>query len=245
MVDSRSKITLFAVGSTSEILLSKEINVNSCNMKMSEPFVREDRPTWRSSPLGAVWRPWVWLALVAVLAWECGGGGGGGSGSTATCTSAQTAIQGLWAGRVTSDVVARGNPGTIIANIFCSLVPTDLTNTGTWKFDFQDPSLDQLFAIVSGSVTESEVSLSAALCNGAAGGCDTVSTCTYDITATLVTPLRMTGSYTATFTCASFNQGTFDITLQNRFTPTVAPTPITTGTPEPTATPAPPPVTVG
>ena len=145
---------------------------------------------------------------------------------------------------MTSDEVSRGNPGTITANIFCTLIPTELENTGTWMFDFQDPSLDQLFAIVGGSVTQSTVSLTTALCNGAAGGCDNVSTCTYDITATRVTPLRMTGSYTASATCASFNQGTFDITLQHLFTPTAAPTAITTGTPAPTATPEPPPVEI-
>jgi hypothetical protein len=150
----------------------------------------------------------------------------------------------LWAGPVTSDAVSRGNPGTIIANIFCTFTPTDLSNTGTWRFDFQDPSLDQLFAIVSGSVNQSEVGLTTALCNGAAGGCSTISTCDYDIAATLVTPFRMTGSYTASATCASFNQGTFDITLQNQFTPTVAPTPFTVGTAEPTPTPAPPPVVI-
>jgi hypothetical protein len=151
----------------------------------------------------------------------------------------------LWTGPVLSDAVSRGNPGTITANIFCTLTPTELSNTGTWKFDFQDPSLDQLFAIVKGSATSTQVNLGVALCNGAAGGCDSVSTCTYNIAATLVTPLRMTGSYTASDTCASFNQGTFDITLQHLFTPTAAPTAITTGTPEPTATPAPPPVTIG
>jgi hypothetical protein len=146
---------------------------------------------------------------------------------------------------VTSDAVARGNPGTITANIFCTLTPTDLSNTGTWRFDFQDPSLDQLFAIIGGSVTDSDVNLTVALCNGAAGGCSTISTCNYDITAKRVTPLRMTGSYTASATCASFDQGTFDITLQQLFTPTAAPIPITTGAPEPTATPAPPPAVIG
>jgi hypothetical protein len=146
---------------------------------------------------------------------------------------------------VTSDAVSRGNPGTIIANIFCTFTPTDITNTGTWMFDFQDPSLDQLFAITSGSASSTEVNLNTFLCNGAAGGCTTISTCEYEITATLVTPIRMVGSYTASDTCASFNQGTFDITLQARFTPTPVATPILTGTPEPTATPVPPPVTIG
>ena len=143
-----------------------------------------------------------------------------------------------------ADAIARGNPGTINANIFCTLTPTDLSNTGTWKFEFQDPNLDQLFAIVAGSVTESDVNLTVALCNGAASGCSTISTCDYDITATRVTPFRMTGSYTASATCASFNQGTFDITLQHVFTPTVPPTPFEAGTPEPTATPAPPPIVI-
>ena len=144
-----------------------------------------------------------------------------------------------------SDQVSRGNPGTITANIFCTLTPTELENTGTWRFDFEDPSLDQLFAVVHGSATSSQVNLEVALCNGAAGSCENVSTCTYNITATLVTPLRMTGSYEASDTCASFNQGTFDITLQHVFTPTVAPTEFTNGTPEPTATPVPPPQTIG
>jgi hypothetical protein len=177
-----------------------------------------------------------------VFAWRCGGGGGS---SNPSCSSEATAVQGLWVGPVTADAVARGNPGTITANIFCTFTPTELANTGTWRFDFEDPSLDQLFAIVSGSATQSEVGLTVALCNGVAGGCDTVSTCTYDIAATLVTPQRMTGSYTASATCASFDQGTFDITLRSVFTPTAAPPPIATGTPEPTATPAPPPAVVG
>ena len=146
---------------------------------------------------------------------------------------------------MTSDEVSRGNPGTITATIFCTLAPTELSNTGTWKFDFQDPSLDQLFAIVNGSVNPPNVSLELALCNGPASSCETVSTCTYNVAGTLVTPRRMTGSYTASSTCASFNQGTFDITLQALFTPTVVPPPITTGTPKPTATPIPPPVTIG
>jgi hypothetical protein len=145
---------------------------------------------------------------------------------------------------VTSDAVARGNPGTIIANIFCTLTPTELSNTGTWKFDFEDPRLDQLFAIVGGSVTESDVNLVMNVCNGAAGSCVSINSCAYNVTATRVTPTHMTGSYVAGITCASFDQGTFDIALQGQFTPTVVPTPFTTGTPEPTPTPEPPPVEI-
>jgi len=241
-VDSRSKIKLFAVGSTAAILLLEEINVNSCNMKTNERSGKQGHPVYRLKLLEAVWRPWVWLALVAVLVWRCGGGGGGSS--TASCSSAETEIQGLWTGSVISDEVARGNPGTIIANIFCTLSPTELSNTGTWLFVFEAPSLNQLFAIVGGSVTESNVSLAMNVCNGAAGGCESINTCQYNVTATRVTPTRMTGSYVAGITCASFDQGTFDIALQARFTPTVPPTPFTTGTPEPTPTPAPPPVEI-
>ncbi len=199
-------------------------------MKINEPSFRQDRPTRRLRPIRAAWRPWVWLALVALVAWRCGGGGSGGS-----CSSPD--LQGLWTGPVTSDEASRGNPGTITANIFednCSFAPTELSNTGTWKFDFEDPSLDQLFAIENGSATQSEVNLSVAGCNGPASSCGTVTTCIYDIAATLVTPFRMNGSYTASPTCASFNQGTFDITLQNRFTPTPAATVIVAPTPTPT-----------
>ena len=54
----------------------------------------------------------------------------------------------------------------------------------------------------------------------------------------------MTGSYVAGVTCASFNQGTFDIALQGRFTPTVVPTPFDDRDAEPTPTSAPPPVEI-
>src|SRR5262249_42721912 len=119
IVESRSKIKLFAVGCTTAILLPTEIDVNSCNMKISETSGRQDRPTWHLKPRGSIGRRWVWLALVAALAWRCGGGGGGGASSS--CSGPETEIQGLWSGPVTTDAIARGNPGTITANIFCTL----------------------------------------------------------------------------------------------------------------------------
>jgi hypothetical protein len=214
-----------------------EISVNSCNMKIRESSGIHDRSPRRLKLLEFAWRPWVWLLLVALVAWRCGGGGG------SSCSQGAD-IQGLWTGPVTSDQVSRGNPGTITANIFqsgCSFVPFDITNTGTWKFEFQDPSLNQLFAVVNGSTTQSQVNLAVALCTGADNGCGTVSTCVYNVTATLVTPIEMSGSYVANSNCASFNQGTFDIALQHRFTPTAVPTsatPVPTSTPGPTETPS-------
>jgi hypothetical protein len=151
--------------------------------------------------------------LLALVAWRCGGGEGGSS-----CPDA--GIQGLWSGPVTSDEVARGNPGRVTA----SITQDNCTFGDTWTFIFEDSDLNNLFSIEGGSASESEVSLVMFECTGANNSCDTISTCSYQVTATRVSPTQMTGSYVASEICASFNQGTFDMTLVNLFTPTPAPT---------------------
>ncbi len=159
--------------------------------------------------------------MLALIGWRCGGGGG------SSCSSGAD-VQGLWTGPVTSDDVARGNPGTVTA----SITQSDCTLGGTWRFTFEDPGLNNLFEIEGGSASTSAVDLAIFECNGANNSCDTVSTCAYEVTATLVSPTEMTGSYAAGGNCASFNQGTFDITLRERFTPTPAAlTPVPTATP--------------
>ncbi len=164
--------------------------------------------------------------MLALVAWRCGGGGGGSS------CSPGTDVQGVWRGPVTSDDAARGNPGTVTATITQN---SDCTLGGTWTFTFEDPSLDKLFEILGGSASESAVGMTMFQCTGAANSCVTVSTCSYEVNATLVSPTEMTGSYAAGSNCASFDQGTFDISLVNRFTPTPEPA----STPGPTSTPSP------
>jgi hypothetical protein len=204
----------------------KEIFVNLCNMKAIEPLSHGDRPTSRSKRLGTAWRPLVGLAVLAIAAWECGGGGG------SSCSGGSD-IQGEWRGPVTSDEAARGNPGTV----FASITENNCTLGGNWTFTFEDPSLDKLFEIDGGSASQSAVDIVMFQCTGFANSCATLSTCSYGVTATRVSPTEMTGSYVASGTCASFDQGTFDISLVNRFTPT----PAFTSTVAPTSTPTPPP----
>lgn len=223
MVDKRSSVRVFAVGVTRQTLLTKETYVNPCNMKTIELSSRRERPTSGLKRVGSTWRPFVGLALLALVGWRCGGGGG------SSCSPGAD-VQGVWTGPVTSDDVARGNPGTVTA----SITQSDCTFGGTWRFTFEDPNLNNLFEILDGSASTSQVDLAMFECTGAANSCATVSTCSYQVTATLVSPTEMTGSYVAGDICASFNQGTFDITLLNRFTPT----PAAILTPTPPSTPS-------
>jgi hypothetical protein len=196
-------------------------------MKAIEPLSRRDRTTSRSKRLGTAWRSFVALALLVLAAWRCGGGGGGSS------CSGGTDVAGLWSGPVTSDEASRGNPGTVTA----SITETDCALGGTWALNFEDPSLDRLFEILGGSASQSAVDIQMFQCTGFANSCATLSTCSYQVTATRVSPTQMTGSYVAGGTCASFDQGTFDISLVTRFTPTPALT--STVAPTPTPTPSP------
>jgi hypothetical protein len=195
-------------------------------MKGIEASSRRELPTSRLKRLGTAWRPFVGLAVLALVAWRCGGGGGGGS------CSGGTDIQGVWRGPVTSDDAARGNPGTVTA----SITETDCTLGGTWTFTFEDPSLNKLFEILGGSASQSAVDMVMFQCTGAANSCVTVSTCSYEVTATRVSPTEMTGSYVAGSTCGSFDEGTFNLSLVNRFTPTPAPAATPTA-PPPTPSP--------
>src|SRR5262245_29762000 len=144
-------------------------------MKTIELIPCQRRPTSHLKRLGTAWRPLVGLAFLALVAWRCGiVGGSGGDGSSCP----DTGIQGLWSGPVTSDEVARGNPGRVTA----SIVQNSCTFSGTWTFTFEDSDLNNLFSIEGGSASESEVSLSIFECTGVANGCDTISTCSYEIT---------------------------------------------------------------
>jgi hypothetical protein len=166
------------------------------------------RPTVMRLPL---------LGVIPLLVVGCGGGGGSSCGQT-------TDITGSWRGPIIEDDVARGNPGVVNASIAqsgCSL-------GGEWFFVFQSPTLNKSF-LIGGSAPQSN-SFSFPIEQCLDSGCGTLSTCKYQVNGTLVTPTEMTGTYSTQKNCSSKQSGSFDISLQSRFTPVpgLTPTPIPT-----------------
>ena len=170
------------------------------------------------------------LAIGAALLGAAGCGGGGGS-----CTPG-TDISGIWDGRVTQDDVERGAGGAITATI----TQNQCTLGGTWNFAFEnDAQLDKQFSITGGAPApgSSAVNLNLEQCIGLNGSCDTIEPCVYVVTGTLVSPTDITGTFQTGDNCSFSENGSFDITLLSRITPTPVPTGVPTGLPIPTVTP--------
>lgn len=167
--------------------------------------------------------------ITSLLLAGCGGGGG------SDCSSF-TDISGTWSGPAQDDTIARGNPGRVDASIGQS----GCTVGGQWNLTFQDSSLDKGFVPGGSPPQTTAVNLSLTLCEGLS--CSFVTTCVYEMTATLVSPTEMVGNYTTATNCASSESGSFDITLIARLTPTPTFEPVPTSvplTPTPTRTPTP------
>ena len=162
---------------------------------------------------------WSWLGVIAAIGIGCGGGGGG------TCPTASD-ISGLWSGSATKDDIARGENGTIAATI----TQSGCTLGGTWKFSFADPMLDKQLEVTGSPPQPTAVSISLDQCTGIAGACDTVATCTLQVTGTLVSASEISGTYVTGVNCSESETGSFDIMLQARLTPT----PVIAATPVPT-----------
>jgi len=171
-------------------------------------------------------RPCAGLAIIVLVLSACGGGGG------STCVPT-TDLSGIWGGTATNDDVARGNSGTIAATITQSAC----TLGGTWTFSFGDTFLDRQLEVTGNSPTGPSVVFDLKQCVGAAGSCDTVDTCDFLATGTLVSATEISGSYTTGVNCSFSETGSFDIALQARLTPTptstITPTAVPTGTPTP------------
>ena len=172
------------------------------------------------------------LAIGAALLGAAGCSGGGGS-----CTPG-TDISGIWDGRVTQDDVERGAGGAISATI----TQNQCTLGGTWNFSFQnDPQLDKQFTITGSSPApgSSAVNLDLEQCIGLNGSCDTIEQCVYVVAGTLVSPTEITGTFQTGDNCSFSENGSFDITLLTRITPTPVTTPTVIALPFPTGTPTP------
>jgi hypothetical protein len=169
------------------------------------------------------------LGVIALLGIGCGGGGGG------TCLPSAD-ISGSWSGPVSRDDVARGNPGTVSAEI----TQNGCTLGGTWTFSFGDANLDKELEITGTAPVTAAVQIDLKQCNGAAGSCTSVETCDIRASGTLVSPTEISGTYATVANCSFEESGSFDITLRARLTPTPLITPTFVPTfPLPTVTPTP------
>jgi hypothetical protein len=160
--------------------------------------------------------------IASLIVVGCGGGGGSSCGQT-------TDITGSWSGPVIEDDVARGNPGQVNA----SITQSDCTLGGEWFFAFQSVSLNKSFLIGGNAPESNDVTFFLDQCLDT--GCGTLATCQYKVSAMLITPVQMTGTYTTLKNCSTKQSGSFDISLQFRFTPV----PFSTATPNPNPTPTP------
>jgi len=140
-------------------------------------------------------------------------------------------ISGIWSGPVSSDDVARGDPGTVSA----AITQNDCSLGGTWTFSFGDANLDKQLEIKGNVPQTTAVQMDLRQCNGAAGSCTSLASCDYRASGTLVSPTEISGTYTTVENCSFTESGSFDITLRARLTPT----PAATALPIPTATPKP------
>jgi hypothetical protein len=160
------------------------------------------------------------LGIIPFILGGCGGGGGSSCGSTVDIT-------GNWSGPVIEDEIARGNPGTIDATITQS--GCDLG--GGWQFTFQSPTLNRTFLIGGYAPESTNIQFPMQQCLDA--NCFSGLLCVYNVTATLVSPTEMTGSYATESNCSATDTGSFSLTLQSR----LAPTPVDTAVPTPSPTP--------
>jgi hypothetical protein len=157
----------------------------------------------------------IFASLLVVVG--CGGGGGSSCGQTIDIT-------GSWSGPVIEDDVARGNPGVVNA----SITPNGCEIGGEWFFMFQSDTLNKSFLIGGNAPKSDDVTFFLDQCLDT--GCGTLATCQYKVSATLISPTEMTGTYTTIQNCSTKQSGSFDIKLQSRFTPVpgFTPTPIPT-----------------
>jgi hypothetical protein len=174
-------------------------------------------------------RAYAGLAIIFSVFSACGGGGGG-----PPCVPTID-LSGIWSGTATGDDVARGEPGTIAATITQSAC----TLGGTWTVTFADASLDRQLEITGNSPQAASVVFDLKQCVGAGGSCDTVDTCDFLATGSLVSATEISGSYTTGVNCSFSESGSFDIALQSRLTPTPVPTITPTAVPIATLTPTP------
>jgi len=158
------------------------------------------------------------VGIVASLVVAGCGGGGGSCGQTIDIT-------GSWTGPVINDSVARGNPGVVNA----SISPNGCEIGGEWFFNFQSDTLDKFLLIGGNAPKTDNVSFFLDQCLSSVGTeCGTLATCQYQVSATLISPSEMTGTYATLSNCSTTQTGSFDIKLQFRFTPVpgFTPTPI-------------------